>query len=104
MNEITFTFWEARSRLNRSRILQVDTRVKAFDEIYKIYRLLHRTNLNISANTSSEIFQNEYLYSFFTISRFLELFHSKLCYFYIRLIHLIFCRNYSATLLSNCKI
>ena len=60
MNEITFTFWEARSRLNRSRILQVDTRVKAFDEIYKIYRLLHRSDLKILVKKSSENFQNDF--------------------------------------------
>ena len=53
MNEITFTFWEARSRLNRSRILQVDTRVKAFDEIYNICIRLHRSDLNNSAKNAS---------------------------------------------------
>ena len=36
--------------------------MKALDEIYKIYRLLHRSDLTISATKSSEIFQNEYLF------------------------------------------
>ena len=40
--------WEARSLLYRSQILQVNTRWKALDEIYKIYMLLHRSDLNIS--------------------------------------------------------
>ena len=39
----------ARSRLYRSRFLQVNFRWKALDEIYKIYMLLHRSDLNISA-------------------------------------------------------
>ena len=42
-------FRTARSRLYRSQILQVDTRWKALDEIYKIYMFLHRSGLNISA-------------------------------------------------------
>ena len=41
-------FWEARSRLYRSQMLQVNIRWKALDEIYKICMLLHRSNLNIS--------------------------------------------------------
>ena len=38
----------ARSRLYRSRFLQVNIRWKALAEIYKIYMLLHRSDLNIS--------------------------------------------------------
>ena len=38
----------ARSRLYRSQILQVNIRLKALDEIYKIYMLLYRSDLNIS--------------------------------------------------------
>ena len=34
--------------------------LKALDEIYKIYRLLHRSDLNISAKKSSEMFQTEF--------------------------------------------
>ena len=44
----------ARSRLYRSRFLQVNIRLKALDEIYKIYMLLHRSDLNISGNFRHE--------------------------------------------------
>ena len=40
----------ARSRLYRRQNLQVNIRWKAIDEIYKICMLLHRSDLNISAN------------------------------------------------------
>ena len=40
--------YRARSLLYRRQILQVTTRWKALDEIYKIYMLLHRSDLNIS--------------------------------------------------------
>ena len=40
----------ARSLLYRRQILQESIRWKALDEIYKIYMLLHRSDLNISAN------------------------------------------------------
>ena len=40
----------ARSRLYRRRFLQVNTRWKALAEIYKMRTLLHRSDLNISAN------------------------------------------------------
>ena len=43
-------FYWARYRLYRNQILQEYTRWKALDEIYKIYLVLHRSNLNISAN------------------------------------------------------
>ena len=41
--------YRARSRLYRRRFLQVNTRWKALDEIYKIYMLLHRSDLYIPA-------------------------------------------------------
>ena len=41
--------YEARSLLYRRQILQENIRWKALDEIYKIYMLLHRSDLNISA-------------------------------------------------------
>ena len=41
--------WEACSRLYRRQILQVNTRLKALDEIYKIYKLLHRSEFKNSA-------------------------------------------------------
>ena len=52
---------EARSRLYRRQILQVNIRWKALEEIYKIYMLLHRSDLNIS-----EIFRQ-------TLSHFLAI-------------------------------
>ena len=42
--------WEALSRLYRSQILQQNMRWKALDGIYKIYMLLHRSDLNILTN------------------------------------------------------
>ena len=39
--------YRARSLLYRRQILQVNIRWKALDEIYKIYMLLHRSDLNI---------------------------------------------------------
>ena len=46
----------ARSRLYRRRFLQVNTRWKALDEIYKIYILLHRTDLKNSAKNRQHFF------------------------------------------------
>ena len=43
-------FYKARSLLYRRQILQENIRWKALDEIYKIYMLLHRSDLNISEN------------------------------------------------------
>ena len=40
--------YKARFLLYRSQILQENIRWKALDEIYKIYMLLHRSDLNIS--------------------------------------------------------
>ena len=45
----------ARSLLYRRQILQENIRWKALDEIYKIYMLLHRSDLNIS-----EIFRQKF--------------------------------------------
>ena len=84
--------WELRSRLYRRRFLQVKTRWKALDEIYKIYIyaslgeknrieneimkmythkklyiLLHRSDLNISAKNRQHFLANEYWISFFFI-------------------------------------
>ena len=44
--------YKARYLLYRRQILQVNIRWKALDEIYKIYMLLHRSDLNISENSS----------------------------------------------------
>ena len=40
--------YKARSLLYRRQTLQENIRWKALDEIYKIYMLLHRSDLNIS--------------------------------------------------------
>ena len=53
--------YRARSLLYRRQILQVNIRWKALDEIYKIYMLLHRSDLNISGKhrrTFSHFWQN----------------------------------------------
>ena len=42
--------YRALSLLYRRHILQESIRWKALDEIYKIYMLLHRSDLNISEN------------------------------------------------------
>ena len=40
--------YRARSLLYRRQFLQVNIRWKALDEIYKMYMLLHRSDINIS--------------------------------------------------------
>ena len=53
--------YRARSLLYRRQILQENIRWKALDEIYKIYMLLHRSDLNISEKfrqTFSHFWQN----------------------------------------------
>ena len=47
--------------------LHVNTRVKAFDEIYKVYRLLHRSDFNISMKKSFEFLKMKILFSTFRI-------------------------------------
>ena len=47
--------YEARSLLYRRQILQENIRWKALDEIYKIYMLLHRSDLKISKKNASEV-------------------------------------------------
>ena len=42
--------YQARYLLYRRQILQENIRWKALDEIYKLYVLLHRSDLNISEN------------------------------------------------------
>ena len=51
--------YRARSLLYRRQILQENIRWKALDEIYKIYMLLHRSDLNIS-----EIFRQTFSHFF----------------------------------------
>ena len=65
--------YRARSLLYRRQILQVNIRWKALDEIYKIYMLLHRSDLNISENfrQNFRIFwqnlQNFVIFEFFSL-------------------------------------
>ena len=66
--------YRARSLLYRRQILQVNIRWKALDEIYKIYMLLHRSDLNIFRNCSSNFFaffgkilQNFVIFEFFSL-------------------------------------
>ena len=62
----------ARSLLYRRQILQQNMRWKALDEIYKIYMLLHRSDLNIS-----EFFRqivSHYLAKFATFRFFFQFF------------------------------
>ena len=58
--EFSSKLWEARSRPYRRRFLQVNTRWKALDEIYKIYILLHRSDFKISAKHRHHFFAIEY--------------------------------------------
>ena len=74
----------ARSLLYRRQILQVYTRWKALDEIYKISMLLHRSDLNIS-----EIFRqffSHFLAKFCKNSSFLNSFHWFLLRFWWNLV------------------
>ena len=48
--------YRALSLLYRRQLLQENIRRKALDEIYKIYMLLHRSDLNISEHFSSNFF------------------------------------------------
>ena len=52
--------WEARSRLYRSQILQVNTHFAAFFEIYKIDILLHRSKLNFLSKIVNTFCEIEY--------------------------------------------
>ena len=49
--------YRARSLLYRRQNLQENMRWKALDEIYKIYMLLHRSDLNISENFRQTFFR-----------------------------------------------
>ena len=64
--------YRARSLLYRRQILQENIRWKALDEIYKIYMLLHRSDLNISEKNRqtfshfSAYFWKVYLFELFS--------------------------------------
>ena len=83
----------ARSLLYRRQILQQNIRWKALDEIYKIYMLLHRSDLNIS-----ETFRQKF-------SHFLVKFLQKFVIFeffsvIVAQMLMKFCRNF-ADILEN---
>ena len=66
--------YQARSLLYRRQILQENIRWKALDEIYKIYMLLHRSDLNISENFRQKFphfwqkkLQNFVIFEFFSL-------------------------------------
>ena len=68
--------YRARSLLYRRQILQENIRWKALDEIYKIYMLLHCSDLNISAKISSNILAFSMLEMLFfaIVSKFVTIF------------------------------
>ena len=84
--------YRARPLLCRRQILQVNIRWKALDEIYNIYMLLHRSDLNIS-----EFFRQK-------ISHFLAKF-AKIEFFSLIFAQILmkFCRNF-ADELENVEI
>ena len=87
--------YEARSLLYRRQILQENIRWKALDEIYKIYMLLHRSDLNFSENfcqTFSHFWQK---FAKFIISEFFSLIFAQIL--------MKFCRNF-ADILKNVEI
>ena len=65
--------YRARSLLYRRQILQENIRWKALDEIYKIYMLLHRSDLNISENFRQNFAR--FMAKICKISLFLNSFH-----------------------------
>ena len=69
--------YRARSLLYRPQILQVNIRWKALDEIYKIYMLLHRSDVNISAKF-------RHFFAFF----------GKICKTYTLIIFIEFCSDF----------
>ena len=75
--------YRARSLLYRRQILQQNSRWKALDEIYKIYMLLHRSDLNIS-----EIFRQTF--AIFTKIRYFEFFSLIFAQILMK-----FCRNFA---------
>jgi len=78
-------FYRACSLPYRRQILQENFRWKALDEIYKIYMLLHRSDLNISANlcqTFSHFSANfpKYCVKLYTVNAIFQCFSSNTFY------------------------
>ena len=88
--------YKARSLLYRRQILQVNIRWKALDEIYKIYMLLHRSDLNTSEKIR-QTFSHLPFSSFFSASfgNILQ----KIRYFWILLTD--FCSDVNIRILSS---
>ena len=82
--------YRARSLLYRRQILQVNIRWKALDEIYKIYMLLHRSDLNIS-----EFFRQNFRIFWQNLQKFVIF---KLFSLIFAQILMKFCRNFADTL------
>ena len=84
--------YRARSLLYRRQILQENIRWKALDEIYKIYMLLHRSDLNIS-----EIFRQTFSHFLANFAKFVifEFFSVIFAQIFMK-----FCRNF-ANILEN---
>ena len=87
--------YRARSLLHRRQNLQENMRWKALDEIYKIYMLLHRSDLNISEKFRQTV--SHFLAKFCKI-RFFELYS-----LFFAQILMKFCRNV-ADVLENVEI
>ena len=68
--------YRARSLLYRRQILQENIRWKALDEIYKIYMLLHRSDLNSSENFRQTFFA--FFLANFVIFRFFSLIFAQI--------------------------
>ena len=88
--------WEARSRLYRSQILQVNTHFAAFFEIYKIDILLHRSKLNFLVKNRENFLRNWIL----NWTKIQSNFSSKLLF--LSEILMKFCRNF-ANVLKNSR-
>ena len=68
----------------RRRFLQVNTRSKALDEIYKIYILLHRPDLKLSAKNRQHVFANGNRISVFSFLIFVSNF-DFFCEFFMKI-------------------
>ena len=87
--------YRARSLLYRRQILQVNIRWKALEEIYKIYMLLHRSDLTIS-----QIFRR--FFSHFYFNNFGRNLQKSVIFEFFSLIFaqilMKFCRNFADNL------
>ena len=82
--------YRARSLLHQRQILQENIRWKALDEIYKIYMLLHRSDLNIS-----EKFRQTFSHLFWQILNFAKFTHFRKFFIEFAQSLMKFCRNFA---------